>query len=111
MRLLLALEQRGGGVDPRHGAMQQEIPHGEVGHLPEMTQQSLFTGERAGVARRAERARAFTSFLTAVCSLMSWSKTAPYSSWSFCISLMWLATLFMAFVATKGGNKEASAPV
>lgn len=49
----------------------------------------------------------FTSFLTAVCSLMSWSKTAPYSSWSFCISLMWLATLFMAFIATEK-NKYSS---
>lgn len=51
-------------------------------------------------------ANAFTSFFIAVCSLMSWSKTAPYSSWSFCISLMWLATLFMAFVATKRDNNR-----
>lgn len=56
MRLLLALDQRCRGVDPRHGAMQQKIPHGEVGHLPEMTEQSLFTGERAGVTRETPQA-------------------------------------------------------
>lgn len=51
MRLLLALDQRRRGVDPRHRAVQQEVPHGEVGHLPGMTEQSLFTGERAGKGR------------------------------------------------------------
>lgn len=51
MRLLFALDQRRGGVDPRHGAVQQKIPHGEVGHLPGMTQHSLLTGERDGVTR------------------------------------------------------------
>lgn len=41
-----------------------------------------------------------TSFFSPLCSRMSWSKTAPNSSWIFCISLMWLATLFIAFMAT-----------
>lgn len=42
----------------------------------------------------------FTSFFSPVCSAMSWSNTAPYSSWIFCISLMWLATLFIVLMAT-----------
>lgn len=41
-----------------------------------------------------------TSFFSPVCSAMSWSNTAPYSSWIFCISLMWLATLFIVLMAT-----------
>lgn len=41
-----------------------------------------------------------TSFFSPLCSIMSWSNTAPNSSWIFCISLMWLATLFIAFMAT-----------
>lgn len=44
----------------------------------------------------------FTSFFSLLCSVMSWSNTTPYSSWIFCISLMWLATLFMALIATWG---------
>lgn len=48
-----------------------------------------------------------TSFFSPLCSTMSWSKTAPNSSWIFCISLMWLATLFIAFIATaNGGHKR-----
>lgn len=46
----------------------------------------------------------FTSFFSLLCSVMSWSNTAPYSSWIFCISLMWLATLFMALTATNAGK-------
>lgn len=41
-----------------------------------------------------------TSFFSPLCSVMSWSNTAPNSSWIFCISLIWLATLFIAFMAT-----------
>lgn len=111
MWFLFAFDQRCGGVDPCHGAMQQKIPHGEISHLTRMMKQSPFSGECVGVTPVTSQANAFTSFFTAVCSLMSWSNTAPYSSWSFCISLMWLATLFMAFVATKEDNEKASPPV
>lgn len=108
MRLLFALDQRGRGVDPRHSAMQQKIAHGEISHLTR-TDPKTDRVHRRMCPRRTRTlagqcANASTSFFTAVCSLMSWSKTAPYSSWSFCISLMWLATLFMAFVATKRDN-------
>lgn len=46
-----------------------------------------------------------TSFFSPLCSVMSRSNTAPNSSWIFCISLMWLATLFMAFMATADEQK------
>lgn len=47
MWLLFALDQRGRGVDPRHGAMQQKIAHGEISHLARTDHKTdLFTGRR-----------------------------------------------------------------
>lgn len=100
--LFLPFSQRGGGIDPRHTRMEEQIAHGEV--------DSLSKEQNASVSLSPDGTGTTpppffpppppTSFFSPLWSTMSWSNTAPNSSWIFCISLMWLATLFIAFMAT-----------